>query len=99
MTTHVEYLDYDSMLIGKVRMDIACERYKTLEPKFRTVVVDGVETKEFYLEIKTVDDRMVYELVQDVDQKELASLIRVLQTLNRQIVNGDVGEKSNSCIK
>lgn len=99
MSTHVEYLDYETKLIGNVRMDIACDRYKILEPKFKTVIIDGVESKEFYLEIKTVDDRMVYELVQDIDKKELASLIRILQSLNKQIVNGEVGEVSEGCIK
>lgn len=99
--TYVNYSDYESMTIKDVRMDIACDRYKLLTPKSKTTEIDGKEVTVGYLEIKTIDDRMVYELVQDLDQKELTSLIRVLQSLNKQVqsINEPINENGKTCIK
>ena len=78
------------MVIEDVRIDIDTDKYKTLKVVEQKVIVDNLEIVQKLLQIKTIDERMVYEMCQEIDEKELRTLIRVMQHLLKQMTSTNI---------
>ena len=87
MAIRITYNDLNDMDIKSIKMDIEDDRFKVLRPIEKKSIIDGQELVEKLIQIKTVDERMMYELVQEIDARELRELIKALQLLAKQIIN------------
>lgn len=87
----VVYRDYDTMAIKNVIIPIDHDQYKVLTPKVKTVEINGELVDESYVELKVVDNQISYELIQELDSKQVRELIKVLQQLGKQLTNKETG--------
>ena len=84
MRTRAIYVEYPTV-IEKFRIDFAQEHFIEFIPKQRTIVVDGNETTEKYLQVTIYDEAIVHEIEAEADLENLTETIRILQQMAKQI--------------
>ena len=81
----VKYKDYNDMTIKEVRINVSDDRYKILKHIDVPIIIDGEEVIEQMVEYKVVDDRMMFEMTHNINQRDLRALIKALQQLYQQM--------------